>query len=56
MSANTKQLSIDKKIYGWMAILICVLALGCAGDPSNIVSPEPSEPGYTTPDLKDVFS
>ncbi|MGH7595207.1 MAG: alpha/beta hydrolase family esterase [bacterium] len=54
MSANTKQLSISKRFYGWMAILVCVLSLGCADDPSNIVSPEP-EPEYSPPDRKDVF-
>ncbi len=55
MSANTNQLSISKRFHGWMAILVCVLLLGCADDPSNIVSPEPEEPGFTPPDLKDVF-
>lgn len=57
MSANTNQLNISKRFHGWIAILVCVLALGCADDPSDIVSPERPEPetGDLPPDLKEVF-
>jgi poly(3-hydroxybutyrate) depolymerase len=36
-----------------MAILVCALSFGCKDDPSEIVGPE--DPGFTPPDLKEVF-